>query len=417
MTDKPAGGRNEANPLSDALLRRVKQHSGRLSTEAVTSMQEQLPFFANLDADQRATVHLLVQSAVSNFVDWLRDPGRDIWKTVDSFRVVPHDLARRVTLRQTVEMVRVAMEFFEQWLPLLTRNDQQLGALREQVLRYRAEIGFAAAAVYASAAESRGAWDTRLEALVVDAVVRGDSDSAMLSRAATLNFDANAPATVVVGAPPPGGGVSAVSAVHAVAERHRLSALSVVQGSSLVAIIGGEFAVPSEFMGELLQSFSDSHVVVGPTARTLAAAHASASEAFSALRAAPGWRSAPRPVMASDLLPERALIEDSAAVRALNEQIVVPLAKAGNALTDTLDVYLDTGGAVEACARALYVHPNTVRYRLKKIAEITGRDPANPRDAHVLRVAESVGRLIRADNEPLLQFPDVTPVTMRSRSL
>lgn len=412
MTVKPEPGRGDAHPLSDALLRRVKQHSGRLSTEAVGSMQEQLPFFAHLDADQRATVHLLVQSAVSNFVDWMKDPGRDIWKTVDSFRVVPHDLARRVTLRQTVEMVRVAMEFFERWLPLLTRNEQQLAALTEAVLRYRAEVGFAAAAVYASAAESRGAWDTRLEALVVDAVVRGDSDSAMLSRAATLNWDANAPATVVVGTPPPGSGVSAVGLVHAAAEKHRLSALSVVQGAHLVAIIGGEFSVRSEFMADLLASFSEANVVVGPTARTLSAAHTSWREAFSGLKAAPGWRSAPRPVLAADLLPERALIRDAAAVRALNEQIVVPLAKAGNALTDTLDVYLDTGGAVEACARALYVHPNTVRYRLKKITEITGRDPSNPRDAHILRVAESVGRLIRADNEPLLQFPDVTSITL-----
>ncbi len=100
-------------------------------------------------------------------------------------------------------MVRVAMEFFEQWLPALARNEQQLVALTEAILRYGRELGFAAASVYATAAESRGAWDTRLEALVVDAVVRGDTGSDMQSRAATLNWDATAPATVMVGTPPP----------------------------------------------------------------------------------------------------------------------------------------------------------------------------------------------------------------------
>jgi len=30
-------------------------------------------------------------------------------------------------------------------------------------------------------------------------------------------------------------------------------------------------------------------------------------------------------------------------------------------------------GAIEACARKLFVHPNTVRYRLKRIADFTGR--------------------------------------------
>ena len=72
-----------------------------------------------------------------------------------------------------------------------------------------------------------------------------------------------------------------------------------------------------------------------------------------------------------------------------------PLADAGPALTETLDAYLDSGGAIEACARKLFVHPNTVRYRLKRIADFTGRDPTLPRDAYVLRVAATVGRLGR----------------------
>jgi len=36
-----------------------------------------------------------------------------------------------------------------------------------------------------------------------------------------------------------------------------------------------------------------------------------------------------------------------------------------------------------------------VRYRLKRIADFTGRDPTLPRDAYVLRVAATVGRLSR----------------------
>jgi hypothetical protein len=72
-----------------------------------------------------------------------------------------------------------------------------------------------------------------------------------------------------------------------------------------------------------------------------------------------------------------------------------PLADAGPALAETLDAYLDSGGAIEACARKLFVHPNTVRYRLKRITDFTGRDPTVPRDAYVLRVATTVGRLGR----------------------
>ena len=34
-----------------------------------------------------------------------------------------------------------------------------------------------------------------------------------------------------------------------------------------------------------------------------------------------------------------------------------------------------------------------MRYRLKRITDFTGRDPTQPRDAYVLRVAATVGQL------------------------
>lgn len=403
--------RQTRDPLPDTLLKRVKQFSGRLSTEAVGSMQDRLPFFADLDAAQRAGVQMLVQTAVVNFLEWLQDPDSDIRFSLDAFQVIPQDLARRLTLRQTVDMVRVAMEFFEQWLPALARNDRQLVALTEAVLRYGRELGFAAASVYASAAESRGAWDTRLEALVVDAVVRGDTGPDMLSRAATLNWDATAPATVLVGTPPLDQGVSVVGAVHTIAARHGRAALAVVQGSRLVMVVSGHLDAPhsTPFMDDLLtEAFSDGPVVIGPTTRTLGAAHNSALEALAGMEAVIGWRDAPRPVHAMELLPERALLGDRAAVDALVEYLVLPLASAGSALADTLDAYLECGGAVEMCARQLYVHPNTVRYRLKRISEVTGRDPLNPRDSYVLRIAATVGRLTRTRNESSTSAPEET---------
>ena len=97
-----------------------------------------------------------------------------------------------------------------------------------------------------------------------------------------------------------------------------------------------------------------------------------------------------------------------------------PLADAGPALGETLDAYLDSGGAIEACARKLFVHPNTVRYRLKRIADFTGRDPTLPRDAYVLRVAATLGRLSRQpqhSNSPNSAAGRVTEVTPKVRGV
>lgn len=379
--------------VPDSLRRRVKQYSGRLATDAVQAMQERLPFFAQLEASQRASVQLVVQTAVVNFAEWLQDPESNVGYTAEAFALVPQDLTRRIALRQTVDMVRVSMEFFEEVVPMLARNDEQATVLTVGILRYSRNLAFAAAKAYADAAEARGAWDSRMEASVVDAVVRGDTGPELLSRAAALNWDTTAPATVIVGTPPADRAELASEDIRDVAARHGRAALTDVHGTQLVAIVSGQLSPTDKFLPDLLGAFSAGPVVIGPTAPSLTAAYHSAAEAISGMNAVTGWPGAPRPVAARELLPERALMGDQSAVAALHNDVIRPLADAGPALTETLDAYLDSGGAIEACARRLFVHPNTVRYRLKRITDFTGRDPTMPRDAYVLRIATSVGRL------------------------
>jgi DNA-binding PucR family transcriptional regulator len=398
---KPRSPLELLDSVPESLLRRLKQYSGRLATEAVAAMQERLPFFAELEASQRASVALVVQTAIVNFVEWMNDPHSNVRYTAQAFELVPQDLTRRIALRHSVDMVRVTMEFFEEVVPLLARSEEQLTALTVGILKYSRDLAFTFAGTYADAAEARGTWDSRMEASVVDAVVRGDTGPELLSRAAALNWDTTAPATVVVGTPAPardntnGEGASerASQVVRDTATRHARAALTDVHGTWLVAIVSGQLSPTDKFLGDLLKAFSDGPVVVGPTAPMLTAAYHSASEAISGMNAVAGWHGAPRPVHARELLPERALMGDASAIVALHTDVMGPLADAGPTLIETLDAYLDCGGAIEACARKLFVHPNTVRYRLKRITDFTGRDPTQPRDAYVLRVAATVGQL------------------------
>ena len=48
---------------------------------------------------------------------------------------------------------------------------------------------------------------------------------------------------------------------------------------------------------------------------------------------------------------------------------------------------------MEATARAMFIHPNTVRYRLRRIQDVTGYNPTDAREAYVLRLAITLGRL------------------------
>ena len=58
--------------------------------------------------------------------------------------------------------------------------------------------------------------------------------------------------------------------------------------------------------------------------------------------------------------------------------------------------YLDTGRALEATARALFVHTNTVRYRLRRIAEVCGHAATDARGAFTIQLALTLGRLTDA---------------------
>jgi DNA-binding PucR family transcriptional regulator len=136
-------------------------------------------------------------------------------------------------------------------------------------------------------------------------------------------------------------------------------------------------------------------VVVGPVVGGLADASRSAAEAVAGLHAAAAWPAAPRPVSAEQLLPERALDGDPLARARLVSDGYAPLVGAGGDLLGTLTAYLEASGSIEGAARALFVHPNTVRYRLRRIHEVSGYSPTDPRDAYALRLALTLGRLLR----------------------
>jgi DNA-binding PucR family transcriptional regulator len=400
MTSSPTSkdAKKEVHPpvLSARTMRKIERASGNLATASVAEMEQRLSWFARMPADQRASVLLLIQNGVAGFVEWLHDRQQAIRLTADAFRSAPKDISRWVSLRQTVELVRIALELFEEQMPQMAADETERALLMEGVLRYGREIAFSAATSYAAAAEARGAWDARLEALVVDGIVRGDHVESLLSRAAALGWDPALEATVLVGNPGGEDPPAIVYSVRSKAARAGRPVLLSVQGSRLVVVLGGPTETGEDVLGRISEGFGVGPVVAGPTVSSLSEAHRSASDALSGLRAVVGWPAAPRPVRSLDLLPERALAGDPEAEWQLVDRVARPLEDAGGALLETVDAFLEVGGVLETCAKRLFVHPNTVRYRLRRVQEMTGRNAHDARDALVLRVALSVGRLARS---------------------
>jgi hypothetical protein len=389
----PSGG--TAKPPLAATLRRIERHAGKLASASVARMDETLPWFRALPADQRSWVMLVAQAGVRSLVEWLRSGGtiaasaQEISDEV--FAAAPRALARSITLTQTVALIKVTIDVAEAEVSALAADGEE-EALLTAILKFSREIAFSAARVYARAAESRGAWDARLQALLVDALLRGDSSDVLASRAAALGWADAPPVAVVVGRSPGGDITAVLHTVYRAARRARVEVIGGVHGDRLVVVVGGA-ADPYVTAGQLAPSFGEGPIVVGPAVPSLDQAGESARAALAGYRAAPAWPGAPTPVAADDLLPERALAGDPEARRALRHDAYGAIVRAGGGLLETLDAFFAVGGVLESTARELYVHPNTVRYRLRRVAEVTGLSPLDGRGAFALRVALTIGRL------------------------
>ncbi|RZS58999.1 PucR-like helix-turn-helix protein [Microcella putealis] len=373
----------------------LRNISGELATETLKRLDDTLPWYGDMPPSRRSAVGLVAQAGITSFISWYDDPRSQAWIAADVFDAAPRELLRSVSLQQTLQLIRVVVEVVEE------RLTNGPATLREAILLYSREIAFAAADVYARAAEARGLWDARLEALVVDSILSGEYDNELPSRIAALGWNGHGEVCVLVGTAPR---IVDVDQLRRAARHVDADVLIGVQGNRLVVVIGRALPRGEEQAGErsfsfpqiaeaLEPSFGPGHLVLGPEVPDVVDAGKSAKAALAGFAVARAWRNAPRPALADDLLPERALAGDPIARATLISRIYQPLKQHNTELLATLWAYLDNGRSLEATARELFVHPNTVRYRLKRISEVIGWDATGSREATILQTALIVGAI------------------------
>ena len=378
------------------VARQMQRAVGALTQASLARMEREMPWVNDLPAEHRASIGLVLQAGYNSFIAWYHNPDQPAPPLAAKvFGSAPRSFAGVISLQQTVAMIRLSIEVAETDLTAAVAPEHQ-AEVRMSILRYGRELAFATADIYAHAAETRGAWDARLEALVVDSVVRGDADETVRSRASALGWGDTGDVAVLVGRAPDATGFGSreglVDDVRETAREAGLDALGALHGDRLVVVVGG-VSDADKAGALLLKHFGHGPVVVGPVVPDLLQAHVSAAEAVAGLRAAAGWPTISALVTSEDLLPERALDGDLLARRALLADVYTPLQAAGPETVETLTAFLDQGGSIEGTARVLFVHPNTVRYRLRRVLDLTGLAPNDARHAFTLRIALVLGRL------------------------
>lgn len=387
--------------LSAPAVAALRQAQEPIIEHALDRISAAHPWYRTLAEPARKQIAAVARLGVTMFVDSIEFPDTAV-APGKIFSVAPAALTGTITLEQTLGMVRTALDVVVEEAPQAV-PEQDHDALTVLVLTFGRDVGFAAAEVYARAAEARGAWDARLESVAVDSMLHGAPEEAA-SRAGSAGWSGNGP--VVAIAARASLDAIAASRLRHEGRQHAHDCLVSVRGDSVIIVLGGqpEAAQSSgspdqavDAAAALIARRLDGAAVLGPVVSAVSQAGRSLRSALAGLRALPGWIQAPNPVRADDLLPERLLLGDELATERVETLVHEPLRAMGEPFEETVATYLALGRSLEATARELFVHANTVRYRLGRVSEVTGWDATDARDSLVLHLAIIAGRLHEGD--------------------
>ena len=393
--DDPAEAQksHRASTVSEAAMQQILR-------KTLDHLEEALPWARSLPADGHRTLEGVVRTALDDLLSRLDLQGTEDGEVPSP---VPAELSRSLGPHRAMELTRVILDMLEE-------AGRTMGAEGERsTLVYTRHAATAAAALYADLAEARNGHKAATESRIIRHLIEKTADTRTIDDLARLGwpteFDCFAVVGVARGNEDGQGMENARQPIHTTVARQGGRALvGESEGLMVVLIDPDRSGTPADFCASILRFFADeSAVCLGPPNHGISGAGASIRAALSTYAAAPSvadpiTAALPRPLHADDLLPERALNGDTDAADQLYQEVYLSLAgqDPDGPLPTTLLTFLRSGNSLEITAKKLGIHPNTVRYRLRRCVEVTGWDAMDPRESFVLQAALIIGRIRRS---------------------
>lgn len=391
--DDPTQQAHRAPAASDAAMQQILR-------KTLDHLDEALPWARSLPADGRRTLEGVVRTALDDLRSRLDSQSTEDGEVPSP---VPAELSRSLGPHRAMELTRVILDMLEE-------AGRTMGAEGERsTLVYARHAATAAAGLYADLAEARSGRKAVTESRIIRHLIEKTADTRTIDDLARLGWPTEFDCFAVVGEArgnEDGQGMeNARQPIHTTVARQGGRALvGESEGLMVVLIDPDRSGTPADFCASILRFFADkSAVCLGPPNHGISGAGASLRAALSTHAAAPSvadpiTAALPRPLHADDLLPERALNGDTDAADQLYQEVYLSLAgqDPDGPLPTTLLTFLRSGNSLEITAKKLGIHPNTVRYRLRRCVEVTGWDAMDPRESFVLQAALIIGRIRRS---------------------
>ncbi|MFD5515597.1 PucR family transcriptional regulator [Streptomyces sp. NPDC127066] len=390
MTNKPSGDRER--------VRQEMVADPRVVEAIVAAVHEQVPVYAALDDSRLPEVRAIAAWGLERLLHlWATDgtlgpadlrrfrgiasaraaDGRPVQAVLRAYRVAGTVLTDEVAARA----------------PRLAAADAF--ALARMLLATLDTLSEEMATAYAATSEDLAGDRSRALRLLFDDLIAGRHASvgALADRSARLGVQLPDPYCLLAAEPvaadrPDLAHETATALLDALAPPGgEVTSLATVRGSRAVLLLP---LAASGRVGEVMGERSwRGCVVTGESLDRIALAHRLAADA---LDTAPAHAHRSGRVLTDADAQVLALLagHPAAAPDHIARLVLGPLAEAaGRHLLDALTAYIDSGSA-NAAARALHLHPQSLRYRLRRVHELTGRDPRDPWHRLTLDIARTI---------------------------
>ncbi|HVM28577.1 MAG TPA: helix-turn-helix domain-containing protein [Mycobacteriales bacterium] len=394
--------------MADDLFARVQARLPALARRMVQTFLEELPIYRLLPREQLdGEITRICAENLRVFFDTLAE---DRVPTSEELSEPRASAARRAQERVPLDAVLAAYHIGGRigWAELVAEatpeETPQLVTAADRVLRYIAVVTGAVATAYLEERQSIHGEERDAARGLAAALLAGQETAALAGRlGVTL-----APSYVVLALElGEHGDERAAGVAGAVAARRKVrrlqERLDAAVGAPVLGLLdadGGTVLLPEQHLPSdaLPALVVELQAVAGADVRAAAAEPApceelpqAAEQARDVLRLAAALGRPPGLVVLRDVLLEYQLTRPSAAQGTL-VALLGPLERNPDLLL-TLEAYLEQDTDRRRTAAALHVHPNTLDYRLKRIVELTGLDPATTAGLQLLAAASAARRL------------------------
>ncbi|MCA1830785.1 MAG: helix-turn-helix domain-containing protein [Actinobacteria bacterium] len=405
------GEQNGLSPLLVGILDRLDATADELAERMLNRFLATIPSYGALPDETLAQIRAFNARMIRGFLAGLRvgnAPG-----PVDTIRIRESAALRAregVPLSGLLAAYRAGGQLAWQEALMLIGDDPELMRagleLATALMRWLDEASAAAASAYLAEYEHLATDRESARRDFIDAALGGTlTPDEVVARSGAMGLDPHAPHVIALIE----ADRDAEATLRAVQHQSRAlvdeaspiaRALTVARGDELIVVCpcgeGTEEEIARAVRTLIEKTATKAGLVAGigrarSTLTEIGSSYHEASIALTAARAgSPG-----DVALYGEVLLEELILRERSVARRLAQTVLDPLERHPE-LRETLVEFIRHGPSLPSVAKRLFLHPNTVAYRLSRIRELTGRDPKTPAGIAELFLALRARQLVGA---------------------